>query len=116
MSLDFAPMVDLVETLNGLDEVRATLDPAEVNTPGVWVTLEQIRAVNIRHDSRIQAVLYLIAQDQDYQRALLALQTLYNAIVPTVLTPDGPVVPQGVLLPQDPSNPLPALRVPVNLY
>lgn len=116
MPLDFAPLVDLVETLNGLDEVRATLDPGELNTPGVWVTLEQVTVANLRHDSRVSAVLYLVAQDQDYQRAYLALQTIYNAIVPAVLTPDGPVTPQGLLLPQDPSNPLPALRVPVNLY
>jgi hypothetical protein len=35
--------------------------------------------------------------------------------VATVLTPDGPVVSQGVVMPGDPT-PLPALSVPVFLY
>lgn len=111
--LDFAPLADLVEALKAA-EVRASLDPAAVNLPGAWVTLEAVDPVNLRRDLRLAAVVYLIVGDTDYRRALDALAALFNAVVPAVLTPDGPVVPQGVLLP-DTSTPLPALRVPVHL-
>lgn len=114
-TLDFTPLVDLAADLEAA-EVRASLDPADVNLPGAWITVESIQAGNLAGTLILGCVVYLIAPDQDYRRAMEALAELYNKVVgPTaVLTPDGPVVPQGVILP-DTSTPLPALRVPVNL-
>lgn len=111
--LDFQPVVDLAASLEAAG-VRASLDPSDVNLPGAWVTVETIQAGNLRGTLILGCVVYLIAPDQDYRRALEALAAAYNLTVPGVLTPDGPVVPQGVILP-DTSTPLPALRVPVNL-
>lgn len=111
--LDFAPLVDLVTALEAA-EVRAALDPAQLNLPGAWVTLESVQATNVARDLKLWAVVYLITADQDYHRALDALAVMFNQVVPDVFTPDGPVVPQGVILP-DSSTPLPGLRVPVRL-
>lgn len=103
----------LVAALEEAD-VRADLDPAKVNTPGAWVTLDGFQAVNVRRDPMVDAVVYLIVADLDTRRALDALAELYNKVVPTVLRPDGRVIAQGVILP-DSSTPLPALKVPVRL-
>ncbi len=113
MSLSFAPVHDLVAALEA-GEVRATVDPSDLNTPGAWVTVEAIQGVNLAGTLRLEAVIYLIVGDQDYMRAMDALAALYNATL-AVVDPDGPVTPQGVILP-DTSTPLPALRVPVFLY
>lgn len=110
--LSFDPLVALVASLNAAG-VRANLDPANLNLPGAWVTVEQIAPLTLAGNLELAAVVYLINPDTDYARAYPALASLYN-LVATVLTPDGPVVPQGVVMPGDPT-PLPALRVPVNL-
>ncbi len=112
--LDFAPLQTLADAIVDA-EVRATLDPAALNTPGAWVTLGEARTATLSGSTRLSAVVYLVVDDTDYRRALDGLADLYNTLVPDVLTPDGPVVPQGVLLP-DSTTPLPGLRVPVNLY
>ncbi len=115
MALDFTPLVELTEALEAAG-VRSSLDPSDLNLPGAWVTVESIQAANLAGSLTLGTVVYLIAPDQDYRRAMEALADLYNrAVGPTaVVTPDGPVVPQGVILP-DTSTPLPALRVPVNI-
>lgn len=114
MDLTFAPVTDLVTALQAA-QVRASVDPAEVNLPGAWVTVEGIQAASLGGHHRLLCAVYLIAPDQDYGRAMNALADLYNAAIPAVLLPDGPVVPQGVILPGD-TTPLPALRVPVHLF
>lgn len=112
-ALTFGPLLALVESLNAAG-VRAALDPSDVNVPGAWVTVEGIQAETLDGSLRVEAVVYLIVGDQDYLRALEDLADLHNATL-TVLSPDGKVVPQGVILPSTPT-PLPALRVPVYLY
>lgn len=113
MPLSFAPVNGLVAALNTA-EVRATVDPSDLNVPGAWVTVEGIQAANLAGSVTLLCAIYLVAPDQDYQRAMDALAEMYNKTVPGVLTPDGPVVPQGIILP-DTTTALPALRVPVNL-
>lgn len=112
--LTFQPVTDLVDLLEEA-EVRATVDPSDLNLPGAWVTVESIQAANLAGTVRLGCAVYLVAPDQDYQRAMEALADLYNRVVPGVLTPDGPTVLQGVILP-DTTTALPALRVPVNLF
>ena len=113
-TLTWGPLNVLVDALRAAD-VRADLDPSSLNLPAAWVTVEGIQAANVAGDTTLLAVVYLIVPDQDYGRALADLADLYNLVVPGVLRPDGQVVPQGVILP-DSTTPLPALRVPVNLY
>jgi hypothetical protein len=114
VDLSFQPLQDLV-TLIRAQEVRADTDPAKVTTPGAWVTVENIRYVSLGREVVLDAVVYLVAPDRDHRRAMDTLAGLHNAIIPSVLVPDGPVVPQGLILPDNPTHPLPALRVPVTL-
>lgn len=113
MDLSFKCLVDLVATIQAAG-LRASLDPGDLSVPGVWVTCDGVLAANLARDYQVSAVLYLVTDDRDYRRSLESLADMFNVLVPTVLVPDGPVVPQGVLMP-DTSTPLPALRVPVIL-
>lgn len=107
-------MVNLVGLLEAAN-VRAALDPAEVNVPGAWVTLDGFQTTNVRGDTAVDVAVYLIVGDTDTRRALDALAVLYGQVVPGVLIPDGRVIAQSVILP-DSSTALPALKVPVRLY
>lgn len=112
MPLSFAPVTALVDALVAAG-VRATLNPADLNLPAAWVNVETIRALTVDGSLQLEVAVYLIAPDGDYTVAYDTLAELYNATA-TVLSPDGPVTPQGVVLPGT-STALPALRVPVNL-
>lgn len=112
--LTWGPVVDLVASLQAA-EVRAALDPADLNLPAAWVSVEGLQAANLRHDLAVDVAVYLIAPDQDYHRALEALGAMFNAVVPEVFTPDGRVTPSGVVLPGS-DTPLPALRLPLRLH
>jgi hypothetical protein len=111
-----APVDQLVELCAALDPpVGVSMDPSEVNPGrGGWLAVDEVRFTNLAGQLELRCSLYLIAPDIDPQRALSLLAPMLNR-VRTVLTPDGPVVPQGVVMPGDPT-PLPALRVPVYLY
>lgn len=108
-----APFTELIDALAEA-EVVASLDPATLNLPGAWIALDQLRPVNVAGGLRLQCQVVLICGDRDPLRAIETLGDLYDK-VSTVLTPDGPVVSQGVVMPGDPT-PLPGLSVPVYLH
>jgi hypothetical protein len=114
--LTFAPVDELVGLCAALDPpLGVSMDPAEVNPGrGGWLALDEIRTANLRGQLELRCSLFLISPDIDPKRALSLLAPMLNRLR-TVLTPDGPVVPQGVVLPDSPT-PMPALRVPVYLY
>lgn len=114
--LSFAPVDQLVQLCAAMDPPLAvSMDPADVNPGrGGWLALDEVRTLNVAGHLELRCSLYLIAPDLDPQRALAKLAPMLNQLR-TVLRPDGPVVPQGVVMPGDPT-PLPALRVPVYLY
>ena len=103
----------VVDALAGV-QLRASQDPAEVNTPGAWVVWEGVHVVNLRGSYRHLLAVYLVVGDQDWRRATGALSSLYNQAVPAAITPDRPVVPQGIVL-SGSTTELPALRVPVHV-
>jgi hypothetical protein len=111
--LTFSPVAELVELITTAG-LQAAQDPAELNMPGAWVTVDQIVPSSLGGGWEIKALVFLIVQDNDYARASDQLAEAFN-MLHTVVEPDGPVLPQGVLMPGDPT-PLPALRVPVSLY
>lgn len=111
--LSFTPVEQLV-TLISEAGLQAAQDPAKLNMPGAWVTVDQIVPASLAGGWQLQCIVFLIVSDQDYRRASRRLAQAFN-ILQTVITPDGPVRPQGVIMPGDPT-PLPALRVPVYLY
>lgn len=108
-----APFAELLTALQAA-ELEASMDPADLNLPGCWLALDQFRGVNVQGNLRLECRLFLIAGDRDPLRAIEALGELHTKML-QVLTPDGPVVSQGVVMPGDPT-PLPALSVPVYLY
>lgn len=112
MALTTEPLTELIDAL-AAGGVFTSMDPAKVNLPGGWLALDEVRRLNVAGDLQLRCSLYLITGDRDTLRAVERLGTLYTAAT-NVLTPDGPVVAQGVVLPSDPT-PLPALRVPINL-
>jgi hypothetical protein len=113
--LTTAPIDDLVAQLAALDPPLAvTMNPADVNPPGGWLNIDEIRTLNLSGDLELRCSLYLIAPDQDPKRALGILGPMLTRLR-GVWVPDGPVVPQGVVLPDTPT-PVPALRVPVHLH
>lgn len=111
-----APVDELVDLCKTLDPpLGVSMDPADVEPGrGGWLAIEEIRTANAAGDLELRCQLYLIAPDQDPRRALAALTPMLNSLR-TKVTPDGPVVPIGVVMPHSPT-PLPALRVPVYLY
>lgn len=111
--LDSTPLQALVDQLRAAG-LSADLDPAELSLPGCWVALDQLATATLAGQLRLSCTVYLIAPDTDPRRALDALGPMYDTVT-DVLTPDGPVVTQGVVMPADPT-PLPALAVPVYLY
>ena len=112
-TLTEAPFTDLLEALAAAD-VQASMDPADLNLPGAWLALDQFRGVNVAGQLRMECRLFLISPEIDPLRAIGHLGELHAKVL-TVLTPDGPVVSQGVVMPGAPT-PLPALSVPVYLY
>lgn len=113
MDLTTAPITQLIEQLEAV-ELFAAMDASKVNLPGGWLALDEVQVANLKGELRLVCSLYLISGDRDTLRAVAILTELFNK-ARTVLTPDGPVVTQGVVLPESPT-PLPALRVPIHLY
>lgn len=111
--LTTAPLTGLLDLLEGA-QVFATMDPAKVNTPGGWLALDEVRPLNLKGGLELRCSLFLISGDNDTLRAVESLTELFNK-ARAVLTPDGPVLTQGVVLPGSPT-PLPALRVPIYLH
>lgn len=107
------PLEDLLVILRGVG-LRASMEATEVQLPGVWVALDELHVKNLHGTIELRCSLFLIGPDQDPQRALATLAPEYNKLMEAV-TPDGPVVTQGVVVGDNPT-PLPALRVPVYLY
>jgi hypothetical protein len=110
--LTTAPLEELLDALKDA-EVFTSMDPAKVNLPGGWLALDEVRGRTLAGGLQLRCSLYLITSDRSTLRAVGVLTDLYNK-ARTVLTPDGPVVTQGVVMPDSPT-PLPALRVPVHL-
>lgn len=108
-----APMAELVDMLGAAD-VQSSVDPATLNLPGAWLALDEVRPANLAGHHQLRCRLFLICPDTDPMRAGELLGELLTKVT-TVLSPDGPVVTQGVVMPGDPT-PLPALSVPVFLY
>jgi len=113
MALTLESLADLATALSAAG-VPTSMDPSDVNTPGGWLSLENLVPATMGGGWRLETAVYLIVDEKDARRALADLAALLTTTL-TVLRPDGPVVSQGVILPNGPT-PLPALRVPVHLF
>lgn len=99
--------------------VSATYDENEVGVPGAWLHAQPIaydaRTLDGGVSSTARVDVYLIVGAGSTGVAQTALAELYDLVVPHALVPDAPAEWTAVALPSDPSTPLPALRLPVNL-
>ena len=91
-------------------DVRASLDPAQVAAPGVW-----LRLLPFEHDTlagvSLKAEAVCVAPDTTDDAALGVLAGLHDLVVGLVQV-DGPCRWQGTILPDNPT-PLPSLVIPV---
>lgn len=111
MTINLAVLDDLAQLLKDAGVRSASTDPAEVNTPGVFIACGPITLDKLDDGVTIQADLRLVVADNGLKRSRDALMTLLGKVL-TVVTPDGPMTPQAVVLPKNP-KPLPGLTVPV---
>lgn len=114
MEISFAPLDDLAAALEAVEGIRsASVDPAKVTTPGVWIQgtgIELDRLAGYTLTTR----LVLVVDNNGQRRAMTALAGLLNKVL-TVVDPAGPITPREVTLPGDAGAALPGLAVPFNL-
>lgn len=104
---------DMVDALRAAD-IRADLDPAGFQPPGVWVQVRGFRPASLAgYDTNL--ALELVTGDTDHARAAAALVDLYNAVcgvlggprpanARTVLLPDGTRLPGLEIMADDSRN------------
>ena len=110
--VSLAKLDELAAQLEAVDGIRsASTDPAKISTPGVFVQCGPITIDKLDDGYTIEAQLRLVVADNGLVRSRDALIELLNKVL-TVVDPDGPMTPQGVLLPGNPAS-LPGLTVPV---
>lgn len=111
MSLNLDAPEQLAALLRGAG-MRAASDPADVNTPGAFVSLAQAEPLTVGDGWDHQLMVYLVVPEASHKMVLRSLQNLYDQLEAAGVTPDGPVLPWALVLPGSPAQ-LPALRVPV---
>lgn len=99
----FGALQDLVDALVAAD-VEASLDPSDLNLPGVYVTLDRITDPTLSGGGTVRARLMLLGPDLDDRRALEGLQDLYTATT-AVVTPMSDVEATTANMPAGPDVP-----------
>jgi hypothetical protein len=112
MTVTLAPLDDLAAALKAGGVRSASTNPAEINTPGVWIRLTGI-SFDLLGGYTLNTVLHLVVADNGVQRSAVALVALLNKVT-AVVDPSDTVTPAGVTLPANPA-PLPGLAVPFDL-
>jgi hypothetical protein len=87
----------LVDALQAAD-VEASVDPSDLNLPGVFVTLDRVTDMTMAGGGIVRARLMLLVPERDHRRSLEALQDLYAATT-DVVTPMSDVEATTAALP-----------------
>jgi hypothetical protein len=103
-------VVDLLNSVPGLD---ATLDLRDLNTDGIYVDLESLSHEYLCGQAQMTLNLYLVTGDVGKAQALDNLSEMLNKVL-TVLDPDGDTK-VGTVPPLEGGQPLPALVVTVKV-
>lgn len=115
MAIDLAAELEAVCNLfrpvDGIDTVST--DPAEVVAPGIVVQLVGIEPGTLVN-RLLQLQLLLVVPDTG-PGAPAQLGNLLTA-VETIATADGPILARSIVLPAQPTTPLPGLVFPLNHY
>lgn len=111
--------LDLAERLKAPDiGLEAGIDPEALNAPCVWITPRQIHDYTLAGGATLVAWCYLIAPNTDTPNAMALLDdTLAGLLqVASVAASDSLIdLAAAVVLPANPTTPLPAYRVAVDL-
>jgi len=106
---------DLVAALLAHASIRSvSLDPAEVQAPGVWISAPAIDVEFLDGGATLTPTLYLIVPDNGVARSMRAAVELLNHTISVVGLPAATVTPARVSLPSS-ASPLPALAFPLDL-
>jgi hypothetical protein len=114
-----AACAELVDAL-GADGFRADTDPDGLATDPVcvWVQPREIRDYTLAGGGTLVAWLYLICADVETPQAMSLLDDALAGVLELVTVADSDDVidlSSAVLLPSNPTNPLPAYRLAVDL-
>lgn len=98
----------------------ASFDPSLVDPPGVWIQPRRVTDYHLAGGGTVNAWLFLIVGNLEFHAALAALDDLLAALddldVPTAGGIDGDLdLLATVILPANPTTPLPAYRIAVDL-
>ena len=99
-------------------ELVADVDPDALNPPCVWVQPRQIRDRRLDGSGTLVAWCYVIAPNVDTATAMAQLDGDLATLLEVVSVADSDDVidlAAAVVLPTNPTNPLPAYRVAVDL-
>lgn len=111
--LDWTPVDALVEALVDAGIRQASVDPADLSLPGVWVQITGVDQDRLGSGPTINTRLVLMVPDTGIRLSLEALAELYNQVC-EVIDPAGPATPLTVSLPEG-GAPVPGLAVPFDL-
>ena len=119
---DFNPadLDELVDALGALDPVvvrSVSLNPDEVNLPGIWIRFDGLND-NVLAGLTVRLTLHLIVGNGGgFARVLAALADMRNLVKPVVAGyggPTGPTARTSVILSAG-TQPMPALAIPLDL-
>lgn len=104
-------VVTALRAVAGIDS--ASTDPSDIIAPGVLVEFVGLSRVSLTGRD-IELQLALVVADRDNLGAATALSSLL-AKVETYASADGPIVARSVVLPSNPTAPLPGLLFPLTI-
>ena len=112
-TVDYSAVDALVTRLVDHD-IAASVNPAEVSPPGVWVRSSGIR-FDLLGGYTHRLRLHLVVPDNGYIAARDALSDLLSDLVDAGVLPDEDTYEQPLILPSSSPKALPGLVVPLNL-
>lgn len=113
---DLAAFLDLLRAKDRISS--ASTDPSKVQTPGVWVRIDNIDAGPLAAGAEVDMTLFPVAGDLDWDDAwkvLLPLQDDVLAVLNEIGGAGAPISPTSLVL-QGSQAPKPALSIPFTLH
>lgn len=99
------------------EDIRASTDGSGLNLPGVWVSIDHLEPDMLDGSGSVLVALNLVAANTVTRTAYQQLDQLLSAVLNLrpVLAVEGDVVPESVILPDNPQT-LPSYRLLVRRY
>lgn len=114
MSLHLDDLQELVELFRDAD-LRAELDPAKVQTPGVWIRQNTITWDRLNDGATMGLTVYLVTGTTDPERVARQLQELADKALPVIKSLWGPSGPARYVALTLPRGTYPAIEIPLDL-